>query len=243
LLSIGHRASSQSAEQHIALGDRGHAANNLTDALQHYEAAIRADPSNYSALIKAAHDAVDLGEFDDNHQERDSLFRSAEEYARRAVTANPNDAEGHFELARSVGRAALTMGTRDRIKYAGEVRDQALAALKINPDHAGAKHVMGVWNAEVMRLNGLSRMIARNFLGGSVFGEASRDSAQKYLEDAVALEPNRITHHLDLGLVYEDRDEKDKARAQYEWIARAPATDYNDRRYKQEAESRLRRLQ
>jgi tetratricopeptide (TPR) repeat protein len=242
LLSVGRVALSQAADQHIALGDREHAAHNLTSALQHYEAAIKADPSNYTALVKAAHDAVDLGEFDDNHAERDSLYRSAEQYARRAVAANPTDAEGHFELARAIGRNALTMGTRDKIKYAREVRDQALEALKINPNHAGAKHVMGVWNAEVMRLNGLSRMVAKNFLGGKVFGEANWDNAQRYLEESVALEPNRITHHLDLGAVYADRDQKAKAIEQYEWIAKAPATDYDDGKYKEVAAKRLKDL-
>jgi tetratricopeptide (TPR) repeat protein len=242
LLSVGGVASSQSVDQRIALGDREHAVHNLTAALQHYELAIKADPSNYSALVKAAHDAVDLGEFDDNHVRRDSLYRSAEQYARRAVAANPNDAEGHFELARAVGRNALTMGTRDKIKFAGEVREQALDALKINPNHAGAKHVMGVWNAEVMRLNGFSRMVAKNFLGGKVFGEASWDNAQKYLEESVALDPDRITHHLDLGAVYADRDQKAKAIEQYEWIAKAPPSDYNDVKYKEVAAQRLKDL-
>lgn len=242
VLSLGRVASGQTAAEHVALGDREHTANNLVSAVQHYEAAIKVDPSNYSALVKAAHDEVDLGEFDENHKERDSLYHSAEQYARRAVAANPNDAEGHFELARAIGRNAQTMGTRDKIKYAGEVREQALAALKISPNHAGAKHVMGEWNAEVMRLSGLSRMIAKNFLGGKVFGEASWDNAQKYLEEAVALDPNRITHRLDLGAVYADRDQKAKAIEQYEWIGRAPATDYNDSHYKAEAAARLKDL-
>jgi tetratricopeptide (TPR) repeat protein len=242
ILSLGRVAYGQSAAEHIALGDREHDAHNLPAALQHYDAAIKADASNYTALVKAAHDAVDLGEFDENHKERDSLYRSAEQYARRAVAANPNDAEGHFELARAIGRNALTMGTRDKIKYAGEVREQGLDALNLNPKHAGAKHVMGVWNAEVMRLNGLSRMIAKNFLGGKIFGEASWDNAQKGLEEAVALEPSRITHHLDLGAVYADRDQKGKAIEQYEWIGRAPASDYNDAKYKAQAEARLKDL-
>ena len=200
---------------------------------------VAADTNSYDWLIKAAHDAVDRGEFDPSADERKTLYKNAEQYARRAVAANPNDAEGHFQLARAIGRNALTMGTRDRIKYAAEVRDQALTALKMNPKHGGAQHVMGVWNAEVMRLNGFSRMIAKNFLGGKVFGEASWDNAQKYLEEAVALEPNRITHHLDLGAVYADRDQKDKAIEQYEWIARAPVTDFNDAKYKEEAARRL----
>ena len=242
MLAASRFAHGQTAAEHIALGDRDHAALNITSALKHYEAAIAVDPNNYDALVKAAYDAVDLGEFNESADQRTALYRSAEQYARRAVAANPNDPEGHFQLARAIGRNALTMGTRDKIKYAGEVREQALDALKLSPKHPGAEHVMGVWNAEVMRLNGFSRMIAKNFLGGRVFDEASWDNALKYLEDAVAQEPNRITHRLDLASVYADRDQKAKAIEEYEWIARAPATDFNDKHYKDVAAAKLKSL-
>jgi tetratricopeptide (TPR) repeat protein len=235
-------ASAQSAAEHIAMGDRDHAANNYVSALKHYEAALATDPNNYDALTKAAHDAVDLGEFNAKEDQRTALYKSAQDYARRAVAANPRDAEGHFVLARAIGRNAQTMGTRDRIKFAGEVREHALEARKLNPKHGGTLHVMGLWNAEVMRLNGISRMIAKNFLGGQVFGEASWDNAQRYLEQAVAAEPNRITHHLDLARVYADRDDRGKAREQYEWIARAAPSDFNDAGYKERAAAELRDL-
>jgi tetratricopeptide (TPR) repeat protein len=204
--------------------------------------ATPADTTSYAWLITAANDAVDKGEFNPSDEQRKALYQRAEEYARRAVAANPNDAEGHFQLARAIGRNAQTMGSRDRVKYAAVVRDEAMAALKLNPKHAGALHVMGVWNAEVMRLNSFTRMIAKNLLGGKVFNEASWDNAQKYLEDAVALEPTRITHRLDLGMVYADRDMKDKAREQFEWIANAPVVDYNDHNYKDEAARKLKDL-
>jgi len=241
-LSLGRIASGQSAAEEIALGDRDHAALNAASALKHYEAALAVDPNNSDALIKAAYDAVDLGEFNPNVDQRTALFRSGEQYARRAVAANPNDAEAHFQLARAIGRNALTMGARDRVKFAREVRDQALEALRLNPKHSGALHVMGVWNAEVMRLNGFSRMIAKNFLGGQIFGEANWDNAQHYLEQAVALDPDRIAHRLDLAAVYVDRNERAKAIEQYEWIGRAPSTDFNDPNYKADAARRLRNL-
>jgi tetratricopeptide (TPR) repeat protein len=206
------------------------------------QAQVPADTNSYEWLVQAAHNAVDRGEFNPNEEERKTLYKNAEQYARRAVAANPNDAEGHFQLARAIGRNALTMGSRDRIKYAGEVRQQAMDALKANPKHAGANHVMGMWNAEVMRLSGFSRMIAKNFLGGKVFGEANWDNAIKYLEESVSLEPNRITHKLDLAGVYKDRDQKTKAIELYEWIATAPATDYNDAKYKELAAERLKEL-
>jgi tetratricopeptide (TPR) repeat protein len=238
-VSVGRIASGQSAAEHIALGDREHAALNAANALKQYEAALALEPNNSDALIKAANDAVDLGEFNPNVDQRTALYRSGEQYARRAIAANPNDAEAHFQLARAVGRNALTMGARDRVKFAREVRDQALETLRIDPKHSGALHVMGVWNAEVMRLNGLSRMIARNFLGGQVFAEANWDNAQRYLEQAVALDPNRIAHRLDLAAVYADRNQKAKAIEQYEWIGRAPVTDFNDPNYKADAARRL----
>lgn len=242
LVCASRIAAGQTAAEHIAEGDRAHATLDLASALKHYEAALAVDPNNYDALNKAAYDAVDLGEFDPNTDERNALYKKAEQYARRAVAANPNDAEGHFELSRALGRYALTLGSRDRIKFAKDIRQQALDALKLNPKHAGALHVLGMWNAEIMRLNGFTRMIAKNFLGGAVFGEANWDNAQKYLEQAVQEDPNRITHHRDLAGVYADRGLKAKAIEQYEWIVRAPITEYNDTHYKDEATQRLAKL-
>jgi len=197
---------------------------------------------NSDALIKAAYDAVDIGEFTEDPEQRASLFRRGEQYARRAVAANPRDAEAHFQLARALGRAALSVGVRDRIKYGRAVRDEALAALSLQPSHAGALHVMGMWNAEVMRLNAVLRLIAERFLGGQVFDEASWDKAQRFLEQAVAADPNRIVHRLDLGEVYADRHQAAKATEQFEWVVRATVSDYNDPNYKKAADRRLREL-
>ena len=124
--------------------------------------------------------------------------------AEAAVAANPRDAEGHFSLARAIGRKALTVGVRDRIHFAKIVRAEALEALKDDSAHAGALHVLGIWNAEILRVNGLARLFAKSFLGAGVFGLASWGEAQRLLERSVQLDPNRIVHHLDLGAIYAD---------------------------------------
>jgi tetratricopeptide (TPR) repeat protein len=232
----------QSASDHVALGDRDHAALNGVNALKHYEAALSVDSMYFDALIKASNEAVELGRFDADESNRASLYKRAEQYARRAVAVRPNDADSHFVLAKAIGRNALTMGSRDRVKYGGVVHDEAMAALKIDPKHAGANHVMGLWNAEVMRLNGIARFMAKNLLGGKVFGEANWDNAIKYMEAAVASQPNLISHRLDLAEIYKDRDMKDKAREQLEWIGKAPATELNDKTYKEKAVEMLGKL-
>ena len=235
-------AVAQSAADHVALGDREHAALNSAGALKHYEAAIAADPKSYEALWKASRDAVDAGESQSDDARKKQLYKTSEQYARRAVEARPTDAEGHFQLARALGKTALSLGKKDRVKYAGDVRAQALEALKYDPRHAGALHVMGVWNAEVMRLNGFTRMIARNFLGGEVFGSASWKEAVRYMETAVTVEPDRITHRLDLGEIYADIGDKAKAREQFQAVLRLPAIDPNDQNRKATAERALKAL-
>ena len=142
-------------------------------------------------------------------------------------------------LARSASARSRWV-PKDKVNYAGVVHDEATTALKFDPRHSGALHIMGVWNAEIMRLSGFSRFMAKNLLGGKTFGEASWDNAQKDLEEAVSIDPARITHHLDLGMVYKDRDMKDKAREQFEWIAKAPVTvEFDDKFYKQKAAAAL----
>lgn len=246
LLGLAGTARAQTAAQDIALGDSAFTALDAHAALAHYQAAIALDSTNYDALWKAAREATDLGEaagFAHQDQARDSLYKLGEQYATRAVQANPNVAVTHFTLAKALGRAALALGSRDRVKYAARVRNEALEALKLDSLDDGSWHVMGVWNAEIMRLNTFTRFFAKTLLGGKVLGEANWNSAQRDLEHAVALQPNRIVHHLDLAQVYADVGDKAKAREQYNLVLSLPATEFNDRNYKHEAEQALARLQ
>jgi tetratricopeptide (TPR) repeat protein len=234
-------AVAQSAADHIAMGDRDHTAMNAPSALHHYEEAIKLEPKSYEALWKATREAVDAGEYAARPQ-RDSLYTEAEQYARRAVEANPNDAEGHFHLARALGRKALSLGKKDRVRYAGDVRAHALESLKHDPKHPGALHVMGMWNYNVMSLSGMTRFMAKNFLGGKVFDSANWDDAQRYMEQSVAADPQRLIHHLDLARVYSARGNSAKAREQYELAIRAPRTEYNDQHYQAAAAEELKSL-
>jgi tetratricopeptide (TPR) repeat protein len=233
----------QSAQEHIARGDSLHAAFHSAEALKQYEAAINLEATNTDALGKASRSAVDVGEAESDATKKRDFFRVGEAYARRALAVDSSSAELHFDLARALGRAALSVGVRDRVRYAVEVRSEALAALKIDPNHPGALHVLGMWNAEVMRLSGFERFFARNLLGGKVLGQANWKDAVSNLERAVEVDPDRLTHHLDLAEIYADTGEKAKARAQFEWVVGATRqTDANDARYKQEAGAALKRL-
>ena len=242
LLALTSTARAQTASDQITAGDRASAVLDAPAAFDHYEKAIAMEPRNYEALWKASRAGIDLGIPAADAAKRNALFGTAEQYARRAVAVNPGDAEGHFLLAWALGKTALTQSARRRVKYGTDVRAQALECLRLKPGHTGCLHVMGVWNAEIMRLNGLVRLIARNILGGRVFGSASWSEAVRYMEAAVAGDPQRVVHRLDMGEIYRDSGSKAKARAQFETGLRLPVTDYNDRRFKAEIQADLDRL-
>ena len=242
LLALPLGLGGQSPDARVAQADALYAARDAAGALALYEAVVKDRQDDYEALWKASRTATDLGEFEASAPLRESLFTRAQLYGERAMKANAADAEGHFALARAIGRVALAAGVKERVRLAGEVRTHALDALAHNAQHAGAMDVMGMWNAEIMRLNGIERVFAKTFLRGKVMGEANWDAAVHYLEQSVALEPDRIVHHLDLAGVYRDVGKKDRARAQYEWIARAQAAEFNDANYKKQAADALRGL-
>jgi tetratricopeptide (TPR) repeat protein len=232
----------QTAAEHIALGDRAYAERQASAALDQYHLALSLEPKNYEALCKASRTEIDIAEGYEAGATHDALQARAQREAEAAIAVNPRRADGHFALARALGRKALSLGTMDRIRYAKMIRLEALEALKYDSLDSGALHVMGSWNAEIMRVNGLERAFAKRFLGAEVFAQASWDEAQRYLEKAVKLDPERLVHHLDLGSVYADRGNRAKAREQFEFILNAPVREYNDPAYKKKAADRLKKL-
>ena len=238
-------AGAQTAAMHVAEGDTASAAMNAPVALHHYLAAVAIDSNDYAALWKASREAVSLGEFDTSKTQQKTYYEQGEKLGRRAVQVNPTGTDGWFVLARAVGRNSLTLGKKERVHFAKEIREDALTSLKYDSLNAGALHVLGRWNAEIMRLSGFSRFFAKNFLGGEIFNAASWDSAVVYMNKAVKADPIRIVHHLDLGEIYMDRNHKgDKALAkeQLTLVGTEALSEYNDPHYKQQALDLLAKL-
>ncbi len=235
----------QGSPDHVAMGVAAREARDPGTALKHFQAALAQDSMSYRANWEGAQALIDLGKATPDNVKsapRDSMYALAEVYARRAVTANPQGADGHFALANAVGRASLTKGKKERVQRAAEIRTEALKAIQLDPRQDGAYHVLGRWNAEIMRLNGVTKFFAKNFLGGDVFNQASWEGAVSNMEKAVELNPRRIYHRLDLAEVYVDRGRYSDARTQLQRIDALPLGDPMDATYKIEAAEMLKKI-
>lgn len=235
---IAGPAAAQGVQELVARGVAAADARNPVQALRKFQAAMAVDSTDYAANWRASVAAVDIGKQTPDSipdPARDSLYRLAERYAARAVAANPDGADGYFALANAIGRTSLTLGKKERVQRAAEIRTDALRAIELNPRQDGAFHVMGRWNAEIMRLSGFQRFFAKSFLGGAVFNEASWDKAVLYMKQAIAIRPEFIYHHYDLALIYIDIKEWALARQQLEIIPSLPLIDVMDPTWKREA--------
>ena len=235
----------QSVADHVSMGSAAIEAHDLRTGLAHFDAALALDSSDYAANWRAAVALLDQGQqIPDSikSSERDSLYARAEVLARRAVAADSMGPEGHFAVAASVGLASLTRGKQARIRRARIVHDEALRTLQLDPDYDGAYHVLGRWNAEIMRLSGISRFFAKRFLGAGIFGQASWEQAIANLQRAVQLDPARISHRLELARIYADRKRYQEARDQLARIGALPDRELLDPLYREQAAGLAKRI-
>lgn len=223
-------------------GDDLHARHRPREALDTFQRLLESDPTHYGALWRAAREAVTLGMLTRDDEARDAWYRDAESFATRAVEARPEGIAGHHWLSVALGRRTRSEGPRTRVELARRVREEALFVLAGDSLHAGAHNVLGQWHAEVMRLNGITRFLARKLLGAGTFEEASWADAERHLRRAVELEPEVLIHRLELARLLMDRDEVEEARQHLREVLERPALDPVDPVLKQEAQELLRKL-
>ena len=226
--------------QQIALGDSAHAALVPAQALAHFRAAYAIDTSNYEVLWKTARELVDIakqieGEDDSSRHRRDSLYMAARAFGEAAVRRNPGGADGHFLIGQALGRLSRTKGGKERVHFARIIYDEGMKAIELDSTHDGAYHLIGAWHAEVKRLSWIQRKAAALLFGGGFLAKGNWHDAQAYLEKAVALDPRKIFHRLELGEVYIDLGQYSKARAELRAVSTLPVTDVLDPEYKKEA--------
>ena len=233
----------QNPVNHIALGDSAGLMHPDVQ-LRHYQAALAADSLSYAANWKAARAIADVakqiqGNADSLKQRRDSLYAVGRVYAERAVRADSTKADGHYVLAMVLGRLSRTKGSKERVRYAKLIFDEATKAVQIDSTYDLAHHVLGAWNAEVKRLSGIQRFFAKALFGGGFMDKANWDDAVMHFQTAVRLAPDHIYHRLELAEVYVDLGKYSLARVQLQAIAALPPIDVLDPQYKEDAAALL----
>jgi len=238
--------SAQTAAAHIAKGDEYYAQLKDAPALEEYLAAAKLEPGNYEALWKAARSLIDNGDLVDTkrkgfEEKQKEFYQNAEAYARKAVAANPNDTNGHFQLSAALGKHALLLGKKDQIAMSKEVKIEIEKAIALDAKNDGAYHAFGRWHRRMAEIGGAKRLI-----GGLLYGSIPKgtfEESETYLRKAVELVPDYINHRLEFGRTLVALDKYKEAAAEFQKCLDLPAKTSKDPGYKAEAQKELAAIQ
>lgn len=195
---------------------------------------------SWRAAQVAVHQGM-VAESSDEEAARDR-YRAAESYAERRIAVDSTDARAWEWLAIARGRRTLTEGLRTRATLANGIREASSRALALDSTRAGAHHVLGMWHAEIRRLNALERLGAGAF-GGDDFDQASWERAVHHLEEAARLAPDEPVHGVELAKVYLDLDRTAEAAAELRRVTALETREPGDALLRAEAEELLARVQ
>ncbi len=140
----------------------------------------------------------------------------------------PDDAEAHYLYAVALGQRLELAGTKEKVRLGALTRSEAEAALALDPNHAGAHHVVGRLNAATMRMSRVARFVARRILGAKALEGASWDQAEHHFMRALELEPWNPRHSMELGMLYADTGRPEDAIVALEIAIAAPQARAGD---------------
>jgi len=234
-------ARAQSAADLLRAGDVLDAKHRNQEAVGIYLEADAIQPNDAEILRRIAKQYSQQVVSESRSPENRELARKALDYAQRAVRSDPGNANAHLSLAICCGKAAFLEGARRRIEMSRLIRGEAEAAIRLDPGSDYAWHVIGRWNYELANFNAALRFLAEAIYGR--FPDASNERAAECFEKAIAIQPDRVIHHVELGRTYAALGRKQEALTELKKGLSLPSREKEDNESKDRARKALAALQ
>ena len=210
------------------------------DALQLFLQVEKLAPNNAKVLQKIAQQYSDSTvDYEDKDRQLE-LLDKALEYSERAVEIDPSDPVNVLSVAITKGKIASLGSNQAKVEAARGIKADARRAIELDPDYAWAHHVLGRWHREVDSLGTIARFFTKMLYGG--LPEASVEDAIYHLQKSIELDPEGLSHFLELGFAYEAAGEDELARKNFEIGLSMPSREKHDESAKQRARRALEEL-
>ena len=216
----------ESAAELIQKGDVFYDKLQAAEALKFYLPAEKLDSNNVRLLVRISREYRHLMSDATNTSEKKQLGTTAVSYAQRAVALAPNDPETQLALAISYGKRLPIEETKQQIANSRLLKIAIDKAIALDPTNDLSWQILGRWYRGVADVGGVKRALARVAYGK--LPSAKYEDAVRCFEKAIALNPNRLMHYIELGRTYALMDREADAR---KFIAKGlamPETEHDD---------------
>src|SRR5215210_6337218 len=122
-----------------------------------------------------------------NEKERKTFLEAGIAAGRAAVSRQPNRPEGHFWIAANMGALAESFGLRQGLKYRGDIRDELMTVLRLDPafQQGSADRALGRWYFRVPGLFGGSGRKSEEHLRKSLTYNRDSTSSHFFLAETI----------------------------------------------------------
>ena len=222
----GGAARAEDADALIAKGDQFDKQLQAKEALEEYLPANKLEPDNVHLLVCIARQYRHLMSDTSSKKEKLRLGGVSLEFADRAATLAPDNADAQLSPAISYGKMVPYMGSRDQVDASPRIKAAVDRALQLDPANDTAWHVLGRWNRVLADISVLKRVLAKALYGD--LPVTTNEAAEKCLLKAIAINPNRLMHYIELGRVYAQMGRKEEARKYIQKGLAMPNKDHDD---------------
>ncbi len=224
----------------VKQGDVYDAKHQPDAALQYFLPAEKLDPNNASLLVKIARQHVFRMSELTSKEEKLASGRTALKYAERAVKLAPAECDAHLSVAICWGKLTPLIGSREAVEASRRIKAAAETAVKLDPRSDYAWHMLGRWHQELAGVGGVTRALALVVYGG--LPAASNEEAVRCFDKAIALRPDRLIHHVELGRTYAAMGRKAEALTHLKRGLAMPNTEKDDPETKLRGKATLKKL-
>jgi tetratricopeptide (TPR) repeat protein len=164
-------------------------------AIDLYARALTIDPTLYEAAWKLSKAEWYLG----NHspsKDKEAIFQSGIDAAKKAISIAPDKCEGHFWLGVNYGFYGEAHGMFKALSLVNPIKDEMNKAMAIN---------------ENCECGGPQRVLGRLYSKAPFFKGGSKSKAIEWLKKSVELCPNDTQTRMFLAEIYLDQDKKNLA--------------------------------
>jgi tetratricopeptide (TPR) repeat protein len=224
---VPHKAkASESAQDLIRKGDIYYDKLQPSEALKFYLPAEKLDPNNAELLVRIARQYRHLMSETGGSGEKHQLGATAVEYAQRAVALAPNDPETQLAVAISYGKLIPFLSSKEQIADSRLIKTAVDKVIALDAGNDLAWQILGRWYLNLAEVSGVKRALAQMAFGR--LPHATYEDAMRCFEKAIALNPNRLMHYIQLGRTCLDMGKWDEARRFLTKGLAMPSTEKDD---------------
>src|SRR5688572_6157386 len=219
-------ARAETADALIAKGDAFDEQLQPSEALKFFLPAEKLEPNNAELLVRIARQYRHLMSDTSSKKEKLRLGYLSLGFAERAAKAAPKNSEAQLSPAISYGKMLPFLGNKEQVNASPKIKEAVDRALQLNPKNDTAWHILGRWHRVLAGMGPVKRMLA-----GAIYGSlpvTTNEAAEKCLLKAIAFNPNRVMHHIELGRIYAAMGRKEDAKKVLEKGLSMPSREKDD---------------